>query len=382
MGDETGRDHARLAGRRVLITLVAMAIAAAVAIAIGLTRHFRGEPGPQVEGEIDDAALSEPTRLCTAGSEAPCRSAAAIERFLGHEALVIAEAEAAAAGAQGAIALALEGPDGTRLRAKWRTEGSASLTNEPINELAAHRLQTLVLAPEDYVVPPAVARCWPLADYRAAVDPEAEPFEGTECVLGYLSYWLVGSTNLTEGREAGVFPSPPRGARAWDTHLYDPERFEAEPAYRRAFANVNLLTFLSANGDAHAGQFLFYEAPLHLFVVDSSMAFRVPTNPRMNLRAEDLGESLLAPSLPAAVAERARGLTPALVQQLLVLAEFRQAEGVLRPVAHSEPFDTQRHVRREGDRLQLGLTSAEVGPLWNRITELQRRLADGELGTF
>ena len=365
-----------------IYTVLVMALAAVVALVVAIVNHFHPEPSPTVEGEVDDDALTEPTRLCTEGSTAPCRRASAVERFLQQDQLVIHEAEALGSGAQGAVALALEGPEGTRLKAKWRTSRSAELTNEPINELAAHRLQTLFLDEPDYVVPPAAAHCFPLASYRAAIGAEAEPLEGTDCVLGFLSYWLGGSKSLGEGREAGLFPTPALGPGTWDTQLFDAERFEADAPYRRAFALVNLLTFLTANGDAHSGQFMFYEDPLHLFVVDSSMAFRVPVNPRMALRDEDLGKSLLAPAIPRRVAERLGELNPAVVQQLLVLAELRVANGAVERVEPGEPVETDQHVRRHGERLQLGLTSSEIGLLWNRVTEVQRRLADGSLGTF
>jgi len=332
-----------------------------------------------VEGEVDDSLLTEPTRLCTTGSTAPCRPASEVERFLQSDQLTSRSAEALGTGAQGAISLAVESPNGTRLRTKWRTEHSAELTNEPINELAAHRLQALLLDEGDYVVPPAAAHCFPAEAYGQAIETEREE---PGCVLGYLSYWLVGSKSLGEGREEGIFPTPPLGPGAWDTQLFDAERFESDLAYRRAFALVNLLTFLTANGDAHSGQFVFYEDPLHLFVVDSSMAFRVPANPRMTLRDEDLGEHLLAPALPRRVAERIRELIPEQVQQLLVLAELRVVNGEAERVEPGEPFETDQHLRREGERLQLGLTSSEIGQLWNRVTELQRRLEDGDLGTF
>jgi len=353
-----------------------------VAIVVGLFRHFQAEPGPVIEGEIDDGRLTEPTRLCTRGSDAPCRQASAVERFLAGSHLNVQASSAAGSGAQGAIALAIEDREGTRLRAKWRTESSAELTHEPINELAAHRLQAMLLDEADYVVPPAATRCFALDDYRSAIDSAAEPFEETGCVLGYLSYWLVGSKSLVEGREAGVFPTPAAGPRALGTGLFDAERFQADETYRRTFANLNLLTYLVANGDAHSGQFVYYEQPLHLFVVDSSMAFRVPENPRMLVREENLGETLLAPAIPAEVAERIRQLTPRLVQQLLVLDELRLANGTAERVAPSEPVETDAHVRRRGERIQLGLTSSEIGLLWNRVTELQRRLEDGDLGTF
>ncbi len=364
------------------MTVIAMVIAAFVALVVGVVQHFRSEPAPDVEGEIDDSILTEPTRLCTTGSTARCRRASAIERFLDQEELTIRASEAVGEGAQGAIALALEGADGTVLRAKWRTQRSAELTNEPINELAAHRLQELVLDEGDFVVPPAAAHCFPLDAYRVNVDPTAEALEGIDCVLGYLSYWLGGAQSLGEGREAGLFPTPALGPGAWDSNLYDAERFETDVAYRRAFSLVNLLTFLTANGDAHSGQFMFYDDPLHLFVVDSSMSFRVLTNPRMAMRDEDLGANLLAPAIPRRVAERIRDLDPRQVQQLLVLDELKLSEGGAVRVELEEPFQTDQHLRLEGDRLQVGLTSSEIGRLWNRVTELQRRLEDGTLDVF
>ena len=77
-------------------------------------------------------------------------------------------------------------------------EGAGEFNNRPRYELAAYEIQKLFLDPEDYVVPPTVARCLPLNEVQSVMNmvpgdykPEAErTFREWDMTLVLLQYWL------------------------------------------------------------------------------------------------------------------------------------------------------------------------------------------------
>ncbi|MAQ14928.1 MAG: hypothetical protein CMN30_09045 [Sandaracinus sp.] len=356
-----------------------MVVALLLLVAIGFYWWFvMRDRGPVVEGEIDEPLLTEPTRLCVRGGRRPCRSVDSVEQVLSAPILTIEQAEATSGGMQGAISLAVEDGQGTRLRTKWRSHQSASIVNTPVKELAAYGLQALFLEPEDQVIPPVVGACFEVEHYRAEVDPAADALEGTDCVYGFLAYWLVGSATIYAAREDGLLPRP---EDIRDPQLYSAERFrDADPATRRNLAILNLVTHLVNNGDAHAGQFVLYEEPLRLFVIDNSIAFQSIANPVMT-QIQDLSE-LMVPSIPADVADRLRGLQRADLDALASLEELARVGGAFEHVEPGEPIDPDERIRVTGDRIQAGLTTADLDDLWDRFEGVQERLASGALGTF
>jgi hypothetical protein len=363
--------------RRLRVLLAVLLVCGAIA---GLVwwELFRDRQ-PPIEGEIDETLVAS-MPLCVRDMQPPCRDVEEVARVLEQPRLVIRGAEQTTGGNQGVIALLVEGPDGRRAKAKWRTQSSASLFNTPAKELAAYQVQALLLEPADYVIPPIATHCFPIAEYRANVVRGAAPYEDTGCVLGFLSYWLSETITLPEARRAGLWPMPPDGVNDDDPVLFSRERFEEDPIYRRSIAILNLVTHVVNNRDAHSGQFVLYTEPWHAFLIDNSIAFVAIPNPR-TLFTQDLS-TMRVPSIPEDVATRIRALSRRDVERLRVIEEHTIAGGRLVDVEPGAAFDTGSHLRRRGDRVQIGLTPADVNGLWDRIAALQRELETGRLATF
>lgn len=371
-----GSPRRKRAVRRALAGIVALA---AGAIAGVLWWELLRDRQPPIEGRIDDRWLPS-ERLCVREVEAPCRPVDAVERLLRQDALVIRGAEQTHGGNQGVIALALEAPGGARLKAKWRSLESASLFNTPAKELAAYHVQRLLLDPRDYVVPPVASHCFALDEYHDAVLESAAPLEGTDCVLGFLSYWLIEGITMPEARREGVWPMPPDGADDDDPQLFDARRFEEDPVYRRNLAILNLITHVVNNRDAHAGQFVLYDEPWHAFLVDNSLTFRAVPNP-YTMFMQDLSR-MHVPAIPADVAARLESLAPADLEALRVIDEYVIDDGRLRRTSPGAPLPGDAFLRRSGARLQIGLPEADVRETWERIEGVRRALREGRLRTF
>ena len=340
----------RLRGAWTLAWVIPTCLAAACA----------GEPGPP------KATPTRPTALCVR-DHAPCRSAAEIEARLGERPLEVLRSRPTPGGAQGARVLSLLSPDGEVIEAKWRPLSATTPTNDPAGEVLAYRLQALVLPPEDHVVPPAAVRCLDIT--------------GDGCELGVLSYWLSDAIPLREARRKQVLPTPPGGIWARDPGLYLPTRFRVDPTYRRAVAHLNLVAHLVGHGDAHAAQFVLYRDPLHLFLVDNSVAFGVPRNPQMD-DLQDLSH-MWVPAIPADTAARLRELEEADVRALAWTDSWERRDGVLRRIrADSIWGDPDARIRREGQRVQIGLSASDVEAVLERVEALERDLRDGTLGVF
>jgi hypothetical protein len=126
--------------------------------------------------------------------------------------------------------------------------------NEPRKELAAYAVQKLFLDDTELVVPPIVAHCFPLAEYRAFVPDERASIDGTDCVLGFASYWLESVRTASAARQEGLLGGPGEGF--WDAELFDKDAM-----YRRSVGNTNLLSYVIRHGDPHNAQFLIEQTP-------------------------------------------------------------------------------------------------------------------------
>lgn len=324
--------------------------------------------------------LTAPTQLCVGRpiSADPCRSAREVQRWLEADQLEIL-GRRDTGGAQGAVALRLRAGDAT-FDTKWRPASSASPYNDPVAELGAHHVQALVLDPRDYVVPPAASHCFPSAEYVRFFGGGGS-VEGMDCALGYLSYWLSGSIGLGEARRDGLLAAPGGDPWAADPALYDPARFVHQSrAYRRNVAHLNLIAFLIHNGDAHTAQFVVYRRPLHVFLVDNSVAFSAPE--RASMRGRQNFAELLVPAIPADTAARIAALGPEEVMRLMRLEEHVRAGVEWRRAAPGPLLgDGRVRVRREGDRVQVGLSPEDARGVLERLRTVQRAIRDGALGT-
>jgi hypothetical protein len=302
------------------------------------------------------APLTRPTRLCGPNEGLPaCRGAAATEDLLRGPLALLGMADTPS-GMQGAKILTLraQGRQGdVVMRAKWRAESTGDLLNEPRKELAAYAVQKLFLDESEYVVPPTVAHCFPVAEY-ARFDAKAQPtFPGADCIFGYASYWLEGVQTVNAARESGQLE---KGAGIWDA-----QRFERDPEYRESVEDSNLLTYLINHGDAHGEQFVLQRFPrgLRAYVVDNSIAFRSIKNPMLLLRQD--WSSIQVPALSRSAIARLRTLTEADFARLGNISELTLRDGTLVNVRPSSPLASDgTTISWTGSRLRVGLTEGEI----------------------
>ena len=122
-------------------------------------------------------------------------------------------------------------------------------------EIAAYEVQKFFLDPEDYVVPTALPICVSRERYLKVIGYAAASLEGTDCVLGLASTWLVNVT------------VPDR--------LYDESRFLEDPTYAYYMSNFNILTYLIQHRDARVGQFLVSkdDKRRQVFSIDNGISF-------------------------------------------------------------------------------------------------------------
>ena len=257
---------------------------------------------------------------------------------------------------------ALSYPDSTMLVSKWAPAppGGETFNNVPRFEIAAYEIQKLFLDESEFVVPPTVPRVLPLSWYRELAPHVGATFRDTRSVLVVMQYWLFNVTN---------------------EDVWDRDRFEADTAYARHFGNFNILTYLIRHSDENTGNYLIsiIEDNPRVFSVDNGVAFSSQHGDRgyrwRRLRVD---------RLPAATIERLRGVSlNDLAQQLGTLAEFRiEPDGSLTRVFPGENLDPGRGIRREGDRIQIGLTRSEIYAIHDRIQRLLSDVDDGDIELF
>lgn len=247
---------------------------------------------------------------------------------------------------------------GPPLTAKWKPVAAPAqgFNNEPRYELAAYQLQKLFLDECEYVVPPVVLRAMPIDEYRRA-RPDARPtLREADSAMFLLSYWLEHVTNRD----------------AWDA-----DRFQADPRYARHWGNLNILTHLVDHKDANIGNLLISQHPQdpRIFAVDNDVAFRSDASDR-----GDTWKRLQVDRLPATTLERLRRITLADLERALgVLAEFRIVEGQLVAAEPGENLQPRRGLRTSVDRVQFGLSTAEIRDVKRRIDRLLEQLDRGRI---
>ena len=287
------------------------------------------------------------------------------EALFATEPMTLVAAEHTAQGVAGAFkATAMFGRGGRRVEIKWKPVSAGNLddwNNNPRKEIAAYLIQRWFLTPRDYVVPTTAMRCLPLADYRR-LDPTATPsIDGTSCVLGGLSLWM---THVT-------VPDV----------LLDSERFAADAHYASHLADFNLLAYLVEHRDGRPGNILVADDPTdrRVFAVDNGISFGglvynfLTTN----------WDVLRVPALRREAVARLRAVDRRALDTLRTVAELHaDRKGVLQPVTPSAVIDPARGVRSQNGRLQMGLTTAEIDAVAQRIAALLDRVDRGELPVF
>ena len=238
--------------------------------------------------------------------------------------------------------------------------GADTFNNQPRYELAAYEIQKLFLDPDDYVVPPTVARCFALDWYRKNIDPEVEPtFRGTGCVLALVQYWVWN-----------VRPAEP----------LDESRWASDTAYARHLADFNVLTDLINHQDSNLGNYLISQlddSP-RVFSVDNGVAFSSEPSSRghawSHYRLDRIGAKTL---------RRLRAITPADLQRALsVVVEFRQQGDSLVRVPPGPSLNDGWGVRSQDGVVQLGLTGREIRHVAARLRDLLKDVDEGKIRAF
>lgn len=257
---------------------------------------------------------------------------------------------------------ALQFEDGTMMVVKWApaARGGETFNNQPRYEVAAYEVQKLFLDEPDYVVPPTVVRAFPLAWYQR-IDPRASAtLRNTSSVLVTIQYWLF---NVTQD---GVWSE---------------ERFAADTAYARHFADLNILTYLIKHNDANEGNLLVSRdvANPRVFAVDNGLAFGSVTSDR-----GATWRDMQVRRLPAATVARLRAITEEELRAVLeTVAQFEVGDdGILHPVRAAPSFSRGRGVRRHESVVQLGLTEREIRETWRRLESLIRDVDRGRYELF
>jgi hypothetical protein len=251
--------------------------------------------------------------------------------------------------------------DGLELRIKIRpaNKGANEFNNEPRYERAAYLLQRALFDEADAVVPVTVLRPIPLVQLKPFAPRTLATFNGADDVLAVVQYWL---------QEVAA-----------PADVWDPARFERDPAYARHVANANVLTWLIEHGDSNRGNLLVSSAPnARVFVIDSGVAFRSPASDR-----GVLWKAIRVPRVPQATIERLRALDEARIEALLgTVGQWTVRDRKLVELPPTPRFNAHQGKRRRGGVHQLGLTQREVRDVIARRAELIARVERGELGTF
>jgi hypothetical protein len=235
------------------------------------------------------------------------------------------------------------------------------VNNSPRRELAAYAIQRILLTPEDYVVPAAVARCEPMETYRERHTLASPTVKGTKCVLGILSVWITSVT----------VPDV----------LYDEERFLSDPQYAYYMSNFNLLTHLIDHRDGRDGNILVSkdDEDRRVFAVDNGISFGpwvynffVPNWTKLRVAAVRK-ESI----------DRLREVRREDLDFLAVVAQLEvDEEGVLRMVPPGTPFDPDDGAVARAGSVQFGLTTSEIDDVYARIEVLIQAVDDGRVPVF
>lgn len=228
--------------------------------------------------------------------------------------------------------------------------------NEPRYVIAAYRLQKMFLDECEYVVPPVALRALSVEEYRRLKGEAPPTVRGASSVLFLVSYWLSNVTNRDP---------------------WDPARFKADPRYARHWGNLNILTHLIDHKDANIGNLLIstHADDPRVFSIDNDVAFGSEASDR-----GDTWRRLLVDELPQGTVERLRTLKRAdLDRELGVVAEFQIVDGKLVARDPGDNLGPRNAVRTRGDRVQFGLTSAEIQATERRISRLLSRADRGQI---
>ncbi len=289
-----------------------------------------------------------------------------------HEPFDILEAKATAHGSTSAVQFNIQFRDCTVVKVKWRAapQDARRYNNDPRRELASYLFQKLFLEPEDYVVPVTLPGCISVADLARTGLNLAPQLAGANCVFGPMAIWLQNVESVA--------------------NFLDRERFERsatgqeDRGYARAYANLNIFTYLIRHSDGRKGNFLVSTVlgQPHIFSIDNSLAYEGMGNPRPFIPHWN---RLKVDKLPRDTVERLRGISQdQLFRQLGVVDEFRWTEdgSVTRIIPFSANLNPRAGYRTQDNTGQIGLTDREISKIADRLRKLLERVDSGEIQLF
>ncbi len=243
-------------------------------------------------------------------------------------------------------------------------EGGDEFNYRPRYEMAAYVVQSLFLDEAELVVPPTVIRAFPLYVVQAALDmvpgsgtlPAEPTFSDWQMTLVELQYWLFNVDVPDE--------------------LLVRDRIEEDEVYERLLGNFNLLTYIIRHSDSNAGNFVMSghaDFP-RIFSVDNGVSF---SSEESNRGIE--WRELRLDRYPADAIEKLREVTLDDLHELLgviVQMEIRD-DGNFQGVKPTANMNPGRGIRRDDQRIQLGLTKSEIESIHRRIRRLVEWVDEG-----
>ena len=275
------------------------------------------------------------------------------------------EVKRTAHGTTGALYLVTE-DEVTGKEIEWKFKKNVpgwvdSFNTSPRKELAAYEVQKFFLDPEDYVVPTCLAFCIPRDRYMKRGGYAAATLEGTGCVLGLASIWMVDVTVPDK--------------------LYDESRFLQDPTYAYFMSNFNLLTYLIQHRDGRVGQFLVSkdDKRRQVFSIDNGISFGFwPYN--FFIQQWDV---INLPALRKDSIERLRKIQRQDLDFLGVLVQLElYDDGVLRAQPVGENLDPKVGAKYTDGTLQYGLSKSEIDAVWDRIQNVIAEVDAGKIQVF
>lgn len=328
------------------------------------------------QDEESNETIVDYAELCPeGGSDSFCMPVDLIERLLAQP-LDIVEAEKTAVGLAKTFKMTLRATDPETGRtwvfpAKWRSfpKRGKKLNNQPARELAAYELQTRLWPEDRYLVPPSAIHCMDIETMREELGGGVLRPRGMECVPGLVTWWVE---NVTQGE------------------YWQPERWETDRAYRRAFADFNLFAYIIDHRDSRDANFVRAEDPEdpRILSIDHGLSFAGMRHTRFlihlgRFEAQMNFARLVAPAIVGDVVHRLRGWTDEDIESFRTLTELRiQPDGTVIEVEPGPLIEGRSGVRRDGDRIQLGLGKRERHLLTERIEELLEDVDEEGLATF
>jgi hypothetical protein len=252
-----------------------------------------------------------------------------------------------------------------RINVKWKAAPPGDFdgwNNNPRKELAAYAVQKWFLDPKDYLVPTVAVRCVPVEAFRR-FDPGMKPsLEGADCVMGSMFLWL----------EDVEIPD----------ELYEPEEFVSDRWYAYHLSNFNVHAYLIENRDCRPGNILVPDEddePRRVYAIDNGISFGEPIYNFLTTN----WHVIRVPAIRREVVDRLRLVDRKKLDALGTLVELAiDREGTVRPVLGGAPIDPDRGVRVTRDRVQMGLTRAEIADVEARLKALLKQVDDGTLPVF